>query len=217
MRCGYREHNRQDGAKKHLPRQPRPYLWCHFHGLTLCLRLLALNLTSTTEKQAPDSVAPRRTNIIAKTRATARLDAHHKLITPIIEFFPIECVTVNADSETFQLFATNNGNTYSAGLKSDLDSSKGLYVFYDARGKALYVGQTHKQTLWREMNLAFNRARSAQNVMLASHPTSNVKFRPASEKLRQPHITNLKLYQLATYFSAYSVVDEMIVELEALL
>ncbi len=53
--------------------------------------------------------------------------------------------------------------------------------------------------------------------MRVSHPTNNVQFRSASEKSRQPHITNLKLYDLAAYFSAYSVADEMIHELEALL
>jgi hypothetical protein len=53
--------------------------------------------------------------------------------------------------------------------------------------------------------------------MLVHHPTSNVKFRSASEKLRQPIPTNMKLHELAAYFSAYSVADEMINELEALL
>lgn len=67
------------------------------------------------------------------------------------------------------------------------------------------------------MNLAFNRDRSAQMVTLARHPKKDVQFLTASEKVRQPRSVNLKLHDLAAYFSAFAVADGMIDELEALL
>ena len=96
-------------------------------------------------------------------------------------------------------------------------AKSGLYVFYDSRGKALYVGQTQKQNIWKEMNLAFNRDRSAQVLMLVKHPERNVEFMPANSKVRQPADTILRLYDLAAYFSAYEVIPEMVDNLEALL
>jgi len=89
--------------------------------------------------------------------------------------------------------------------------------FYDTRGKALYAGQTKKQNLWKEMNLAFNRDRSAQVMTLVKHPTNDVPFKAANEKVRQPKDVNLRLHDLAAYFSAYEVTDAMVDDLEALL
>jgi len=102
-------------------------------------------------------------------------------------------------------------------LRAELEAAKGLYIFYDTRGKALYAGQTKRQNLWKEMNLAFNRDRSAQVMTLVRHPTNDVAFKPAHEKVRQPTDVNLKLHDLAAYFSAFAVTDSMIDDLEALL
>ena len=106
---------------------------------------------------------------------------------------------------------------YARGLRAALEKSYGIYVFYDSQGKALYVGKARVQTVWKEMNLAFNRKRDVQMVKLVHHPYRNQEFQTGYEKLRQPKATNLKLRDLASYFSAYQVDDEMIEDLEALL
>ena len=68
------------------------------------------------------------------------------------------------------------------------------------------------------MNLAFNRDRGeVQSIKLVRHPERNQEFKPGYEKLRQPKDTQLDLFDLAHYFSAYHVDDGMIEDLEALM
>ena len=67
------------------------------------------------------------------------------------------------------------------------------------------------------MNLAFNRKRDVQTIALVQHPERNQEFKPGYEKLRQPKDTQLELFDLACYFSAYHVDDGMINDLEALM
>jgi hypothetical protein len=110
-----------------------------------------------------------------------------------------------------------SGKHYAGLYDALLNAKSGLYVFYDSRGRALYAGQTKKQNIWKEMNLAFNRNRSAQVMTLVRHPERDVEFKSADLKVRQPTDTNLKLYDLAAYFSAYEVIPEMVDDLEALL
>jgi hypothetical protein len=102
-------------------------------------------------------------------------------------------------------------------LKDSLDGSHGIYIFYDSRGQALYVGKARQQSLWKEMNLAFNRSREVQQIKLVAHPDRNQEFRPGHEKLRRPHDRQLELADLSYYFSAYQIDDGMIDDLEALL
>ena len=91
------------------------------------------------------------------------------------------------------------------------------YIFYDSQGRALYVGRTEKQHLWGEMRNAFNRSREIQKIRTVNHPTRNQPFRTSEEKARQIVERQVKLYDLAHYFSAYEVAESMIPELEAML
>jgi hypothetical protein len=158
-------------------------------------------------------------NIILKSQAAAKADVHENAIRAIVEFFPIYSVAVGRLEKQQAVFTTGEGaGKQLNGLKKELVAAKsGLYIFYDSRGKALYAGQTQKQNIWKEMNLAFNRDRSAQVLTLVKHPERNVDFRPANSKVRQPTDTTLRLYDLAAYFSAYEVIPEMVDNLEALL
>ncbi|QDR27038.1 helix-turn-helix transcriptional regulator [Pseudomonas aeruginosa] len=79
------------------------------------------------------------------------------------------------------------------------------------------IGKAREQSLWKEMNLAFNRPRAIQKIVLVPHPKRNQTFSPGHEKLRQPKDTQLELCDLAYFFSAYQVVDGMINDLEALM
>ena len=113
--------------------------------------------------------------------------------------------------------ALNFQNGNASGLKDALETAYGIYIFYDSRGHSIYVGKAREQTIWKEMNLAFNRQREVQTIALVHHPERNQAFKPGYEKLRQPKDTQLELFDMAHYFSAYSVDDGMIDDLEALM
>ena len=158
-------------------------------------------------------------NALVKAADAAKRHAHSDAVKPIVEFFPIDPTPSGRTGRKLEVFKSGkSAGKFLEGLKDELLSTKtGLYIFYDTRGKALYAGQTKKQNIWKEMNDAFNRTRSAQVMTLVKHPTNNVEFRAAHEKVRQPVDQNLKLHDLAQYFSVYSVVEDMVDDLEALL
>ncbi|WP_198157028.1 hypothetical protein [Aquincola tertiaricarbonis] len=154
---------------------------------------------------------------LAKSRSAAVSRAQLETIKPIVEFYPItKCLTKREAS--WQVFSGGaDSNLYAQGLKKDLEASYGIYIFYDSRGRALYIGKAREQSLWKEMNLAFNRKRDVQRISLVQHPERNQEFKPSYEKLRQPKDLLLELFDLALYFSAYHVDDGMINDLEALM
>lgn len=157
--------------------------------------------------------------VIANAHKAAQIHVHSEAIKPLVEFFPIEPVEVGHSGKNLQVFSTGPGTgQYLTGLCTILTAAKsGLYIFYDSRGKALYAGHTKRQNIWKEMNSAFNRDRSAQVVTLVRYPHKDVGFKTASVKVRQPIDQILRLHDLAKYFSAYEVLPEMVDDLEALL
>ncbi len=160
-------------------------------------------------------------NALARAHATAKRLVHETAVKPVVEFFPIKATDVGKKKKRFEVFPTGENvgqHQHLAGLHGVLlNARSGIYIFYDTRGRALYAGQTKKQNLWKEMNLAFNRDRSAQVITLVNHPTNDVAFRSAHQKVRQPVDRTLKLFDLARYFSAFEVVPEMVDDFEALL
>ncbi len=84
--------------------------------------------------------------------------------------------------------------------------SCGIYIFYDSRGKAVYAGRSvneSKQSLWAEMNDAFNRERFPQEIV-------------CSEKGKLKRVPYF-LYEAALYVSVYLVHEFAIKDFEALL
>jgi hypothetical protein len=154
---------------------------------------------------------------VAKARASAIKRAQLHTITPLVEFYPLERVD-SRHAKCWNLFPfdTRTAKSYALGLKERLEKAKGIYIFYDSQGRALYVGKAGK-SLWMEMNSAFNRKRNLQKITLVSHPDRNQDFQTGVEKKRQPKPTPLVLADLAEYFSAYEVDPGMIGDLEALL
>jgi hypothetical protein len=67
------------------------------------------------------------------------------------------------------------------------------------------------------MNKTFNRKRKSQYVWAVYHPDKVQDFTPAHEKLRELKKTNVYLYDIASYFSAYEVDKNLIDNLESLL
>jgi hypothetical protein len=104
------------------------------------------------------------------------------------------------------------------GLRDELESSNGVYVFFDSRGQALYVGKARKQSLWSEMTNAFNRTRGdLQTIRRVKHPERRQRYRTSDEKARQPVPVSVPLHELAHYFSAYRVSPTLVGDIEALL
>ena len=142
-------------------------------------------------------------------------------IRPLVEFFPIK-KTASRQRAGYVLFATSaeagGNNRYFEGLRKELESSCGVYIFFDSRGQAIYTGKARKQSLWKEMNLAYNRQRGeVQKIKRVKHPKRNQAYRTSNEKSRQITDYVVPLHELAAYFSAYHVADGMITELEAML
>lgn len=142
-------------------------------------------------------------------------------IRPVVEFFPIDW----SDSKTganYELFGTDDENgdphPYYIGLRQELQQHHGVYLFYDSRGQVIYAGKAKQQSLWKEMNLAFNRERGAtQKIKRVAHPERRISYKTSDEKSRQINDEEVPLWDLASYFSAYEVTDGMINDVEALL
>ncbi len=154
---------------------------------------------------------------LAKSQSAAVQKAQFETIQPIVEFYRIEKCLTKRESRWQVFDSSKDSILYAQGLRAALDDSYGIYIFYDSRGHALYVGKAREQTIWKEMNLAFNRKRDVQTIALVHHPERNQEFKPGYEKLRQPKDTQLELFDLACYFSAYDVDEGMIDDLEALM
>ena len=172
-----------------------------------------INWKNRDEDLSPLQVA----SALAKSRSAAVRKAQRETIQPIVEFYRINKYPTKREAG-WQVFDDGeDANLYARSLKAELQRNYGIYIFYDSRGHALYVGKGREQTIWKEMNLAFNRKRDVQTIALVHHPERNQEFKPGYEKLRQPKDTQLELFDLACYFSAYHVDDGMIDDLEALM
>lgn len=178
---------------------------------------ISVNTLSNWKRQDEDLSPQQVAAALAKSRTAAVSRAQLETIQPIVEFYRIDkCLTKR--EANWQIFDSgSDAILYAQGLKEELEASSGIYIFYDSRGRALYVGKAKDQSLWKEMNLAFNRKREVQKIALVQHPERNQEFKPGYEKLRQPKDTLLELSDLAAYFSAYYVDDGMINDLEALM
>lgn len=140
------------------------------------------------------------------------------VIRPIAEFFRIEkCETRHgAAHEIFSVFDDEqNEHPYRVGLKEELSNHHGVYVFFDSRGQAIYVGKARRQNLWKEINLAFNRNRGdVQKIRRVNHPLRRQAY---TKKPRQIKGDIVALHELASYFSAYHVPDIVINTLESMM
>jgi len=154
---------------------------------------------------------------LAKSRSAAVYKNQLETIQPVVEFYPIDRYSTKRGANWMVFDSGKDVTLYAQGLREKLESCHGIYIFYDSRGHALYVGKARDQSIWKEMNLAFNRPREVQTIKLVQHPERNQEFKPGYEKLRQPKDKQLELYDLAFYFSAYHVDDGMVEDLEALL
>ncbi|MEZ9601291.1 hypothetical protein AB4232_21050, partial [Vibrio sp. 10N.286.46.A8] len=91
-------------------------------------------------------------------------------IKPLVEFFEITHAESKRGASWEIIPTTRGGETRFDQIRNKLETTQGIYFFYDSAGKVIYAGKTETQGLWLEMKNAFNRDRASQNVYLASHP-----------------------------------------------
>ena len=158
--------------------------------------------------------------LFLKLEAETITRAHQSAIKPIVEFFEIQ-KDVSPRETKYEVFGTRcedgSEHLYRGELREQLKAHSGIYVFYDSRGSALYVGQAKRQHLWQEMNAAFNRDRAIQLIRRVRHPSRNQHFATSEEKNRQIVSSQFQLHELAYYFSAYSVPAGLVDDFEAVL
>jgi hypothetical protein len=147
-------------------------------------------------------------NIMEKHTKKVKTQTIAQAVKPIVEFFNIDAVASKHGAK-WELFSVSEvggkagKHPYLAGLQKRLKASHGIYVFHDSRGRAIYVGKAHRQTLWTEMNLAFNRDRGeVQNIKQIDHPSSKVAYKGTADGRRLIKKKPVALHKIASYISA---------------
>jgi hypothetical protein len=156
-------------------------------------------------------------SLIKRTVSLAEKRAVRNAIRPIVELYPIERTSSRQEANWEILPSNKVKHPKQHELRKYLEGTKGIYFFYDSGGKVLYTGKTEKQTLWKEMNLAYNREREAHKVYQVDHPKNRTAFTPAWKKIRQPRSQIVCLHDSAKFFSVYEVSPELIANLEAMI
>lgn len=165
------------------------------------------------------SVTPRQVaGLMERFAKRAEKRLIDETLVPLVEFLPLKAARHGGN---LQIFSTTEGtkeHPYLKGLKDRLEASHGIYLFHDSRGKAIYAGKAQKQTLWLEINSAFNRDRGeVQSMKRVRHPTTRVHYRGRDEPKRRIAKEVVSLHHIANYLSVYQVPDRFISKLEALI
>jgi hypothetical protein len=179
---------------------------------------LGLTVAGLANWRSKENITVRQmVGLIERVEKSAVQRAEASAIRPIVEYCRLDRCASKRDAR-YEIFSTaGDGALYLQGLKDELNAHHGVYIFYDSRGRALYVGKTVKLTLWQEITNAYNRDRSVQNIRRVEHPQRRQTFRKADEQRRQIKPANVQLHDMAAYLSAYRVADGMISEVEAML
>lgn len=155
-------------------------------------------------------------SLVMSAYEAGKQDAREDLLSPICEFVRID-PGESLSAASPQILCRKTASTYFSGLVETLAAAKGIYVFYDSSGRAIYVGKTEKGNLWAEINNAFMRERKTQEMYRVEHPTVNTSWNTGIHSKRRLSKSKVKLHDMAFYFSAYEVVPEQISQVEALL
>jgi DNA-binding transcriptional regulator YdaS (Cro superfamily) len=137
-------------------------------------------------------------------------------IRAIVEMYPIDH-TSSRQGAAVEMLPTGDGHPRNRAIRKCLEETKGVYIFFDSQGQAIYVGKNESGNLWSEMTSAFNRKISNNTAFFVDHPSTGKAFSPAWKKPRQPRRRIIHLRVSAMYFSAYEVSKPLVGGLEALL
>ena len=166
-------------------------------------------------KNGSANLTPRQIgNLVEKAKKRESVNCIINSIKPIIEYYTIDH-SESKQGKNWEIIKSDNG--IGKKIKEDLKLSHGIYIFYNSQCEAIYLGKAKNLNLWAEMNKTFNRKRKSQYVWAVYHPDKTQEFTPAHEKLRELKKTNVYLYDIASYFSAYEVDKNLIDNLESLL
>jgi hypothetical protein len=135
-------------------------------------------------------------------------------VVPLLEFFPIDH-QVQTPKGDWHIFSPK-ADPYLNGLQKCLHQAHGIYVFHDSSGRAIYAGKVLQQSLWSEINHAFNRKRGeVQSIKRVEPPANRAGYDGRAEG--QIKKVPVALYEIARYVSAYQVATELISKFEALI
>ncbi|WP_319408741.1 hypothetical protein [uncultured Desulfosarcina sp.] len=184
-------------------------------ALANCLGITAVTLNRW--RKNDDISTSQLASLIHRSVAKCEREARLFSIRPIVEYYEIEACD-SLRGAKYEIFDTKlKKNKRYRAIRKVLENSNGIYVFYDSQCKALYVGKAKNQSLWQEMNNAFNRERETQKLLTVNHPSTGQSFSPAFEQPRQIENTYFFLNDLAHYFSAYEINNDLIDNIEAML
>jgi hypothetical protein len=125
-------------------------------------------------------------------------------IHPVVEFFEIDG---DENSETsFIDLSSDDGKL----LRSHLRKAKGIYAFYNSEYEIIYLGKT-KNDLWAEMKNAYHRKMDHYFRYRVHHPRE--KYSGRSKSLRKISASQLTVAEAATYFSAYHMDDDVLIDI----
>jgi len=169
---------------------------------------LTLNITTQTLKKYRESnklTEFQMANLFEKAMYVREINSLKKAIKPIVEFYPINFTEARNGIDWKIISSDKIAFPDDYKLKEELDTYiEGIYLFYNSEGKVIYVGKTHRN-LWKEINFAFNRDRKSQKMYRVNHDNKNKVLKEV----------NVKLHDIAHYFSVYETHCELTHNLEA--
>lgn len=130
-------------------------------------------------------------------------------ISSLVEYAPISSLN-KPENKTVQIKAAD-GYGHLA-LRSTLEHRHGIYIFYSSLCNPIYVGKANSTELWTECNSAFNRDLKS-DLCRVNHPN---EIQKAPKKVKLSRYT-AKVYDVATYLSAYEVDPALVDKVEALM
>jgi len=130
-------------------------------------------------------------------------------ISTLIEYAPISPYHKTGNKQA-QIKATDGFGHLR--IRATLEHKQGIYIYYSSLCRPIYVGKANITELWTECNNAFNRELKG-DLCKVNHPTENQK-KPKNLRLSRHAI---KVYEVATYLSAYEVDDALVDKVEALM
>jgi hypothetical protein len=123
-------------------------------------------------------------------------------IHPIAEFFELDQNEVLLDTS----------HEDKKKLAQLLRKSKGIYAFYNSEAEVIYVGKT-KTSLWTEMKNAYGRRMNHYTRFFVNHPKKFTFEERANGKTRQIERRSFSVWNVATFFSAYHVEDDDLIDI----
>jgi hypothetical protein len=164
-------------------------------------------------RNSPDEFGPKNlAKLVKRITETQTAEAFKEAVRPVVEFFPVEISKVRNNGRNLPFNPAGDGGKQ---LCERLRASYGLYAFYNSQAEIIYFGKAQGLCLFDEMVNAFNRDLPHYQIHRVRHPWGKYKSTKADE-LRRIKKENVTLAQTASYFSAYSISDQLIGGLEAL-